>query len=445
MTHGRLNDARTSLQATRFVLLVSLVVAFVLVGASSALAITRDEVLARAQRRIDSPVPYSQSKYYAGYRTDCSGYVSMCWKTGTSWNTRTFYKVSHTIPVSQLLPGDAMLKKGYHIRLFYGWVDDEHTQYVAYESASKIIAGTRIHSIAEDLGYGYVPTRYDRIQSSPKPTNVLKNPSFNTWAGSWSGADEQPIWWQAGNGWWDPLAVHRKDVYRTARNSLELLNPSEDPAEFSELAQTATIVPGANYRLNAWAKSAFDPAGVEVGLTYLDALDQALAESRTTGDAWGVNPGSYKMMSVLMTAPPEAVRARVTVRLAGGSTETSAGIIAGTSVLLDDISLARPQVLVGMKASRATAYSGNTVTLSGAVAPKRAIGYPAIIYVQRPGTTWKVLATKTVYASGSAGEWKGAYTFTRSMPRGTYRFKTYVPRIPGYLGATSSIVSVRLR
>jgi len=370
----------------------------------------------------------------------------MCWKTGTSWNTRTFYKVTHRIAVKDLRPGDAMLKAGYHIRLFYGWVDEAHTQYVAYESANKIIAGTRIHSISEDLGYGYVPVRYDRIQSSPTPTNVLKNPSFNTWAGSWSGAAEQPIWWQpTGDSWWDPVALHRKSVYRTARHSLQLLNPSEDPAEFTELAQTATIVPGANYRLNAWARTAFDPAGVELGLTYLDAYDQNLAEARTTGDAWGVNPTSFKMMSVLMTAPPEAVRARVTVRLAGGSTETSAGAVPGTSVLLDDISLARPQVLVGMKASRTLAYNGNTVALSGSVSPKRAVGSPAIVYVQRPGSAWKVLATKTVYPSGSAGAWSASFKFTRSMPRGTYRFKTYVPRIPGYLGATSSIVSVRLR
>ena len=116
-------------------------------GPASALAISRDSVLSRAQGWVDKPVPYSQSKYHAGYRTDCSGYVSMCWSTGTSWSTSSFHAVTHKIAVSQLKPGDAMLKKGYHIRLFYGWADDAHTAYVAYE-ANTVVAVCRVHSLA---------------------------------------------------------------------------------------------------------------------------------------------------------------------------------------------------------------------------------------------------------------------------------------------------------
>jgi len=140
---------------------------FAAFSATSAQAITRTDVLVRAQKRIDSPVPYSQTKYYAGYRTDCSGYVSSCWGTGTSWSTSSFYKVSHTIKSSQLLPGDAMLKKGYHVRLFYAWLDDAHTQYVAYESAYGQVAGCRVHSMAEDLNFGFVPNRYDNRPDNP--------------------------------------------------------------------------------------------------------------------------------------------------------------------------------------------------------------------------------------------------------------------------------------
>ena len=116
--------------------LTALAVVFTLVSVADAQAITRDEVLSRAQRRVDAPVKYSQSKYYAGYRTDCSGYVSSAWKTGTSWATRSFHLVTHRIPVSSLKPGDALLKKGYHIRLFYGWLDEERTQYVEIGRAS---------------------------------------------------------------------------------------------------------------------------------------------------------------------------------------------------------------------------------------------------------------------------------------------------------------------
>ena len=124
------HDASLPRRRTPVAFLIPLAVAFVLLGASQAFAITRATVLDRAQRRIDLPVGYSQSKYYAGYRTDCSGYVSMCWATGSSYNTRTFYQVTHRISVADLRPGDALLKKGYHIRLFYGWLDDAHTTYI---------------------------------------------------------------------------------------------------------------------------------------------------------------------------------------------------------------------------------------------------------------------------------------------------------------------------
>ena len=57
-------------------------VAALTIAPDRAAAITRNTVLSRAQVRVDAPVKYSQKKYYAGYRTDCSGYVSMAWKDG---------------------------------------------------------------------------------------------------------------------------------------------------------------------------------------------------------------------------------------------------------------------------------------------------------------------------------------------------------------------------
>jgi len=195
-SHGGAGRTTIALAA----LLAVLAVAITLVGATSASAISRDQVLARGQVRVDAPVPYSQSRYYAGYRTDCSGYVSMAWSTKTSWSTRSFHLVTHRITTSQLKPGDALLKKGTHIRMFYGWVDAAHTQYVAYETANGSYAGTRIHAIAEDLAYGYVPTRYNRITDSPKPLNALQNGSFDVWSRSWTGA-EHPVWWQSNESW----------------------------------------------------------------------------------------------------------------------------------------------------------------------------------------------------------------------------------------------------
>ena len=46
--------------------------------------ITRGEILARAESWLHPPVPYSQTAFRDGYRTDCSGYVSMAWRRSTS-------------------------------------------------------------------------------------------------------------------------------------------------------------------------------------------------------------------------------------------------------------------------------------------------------------------------------------------------------------------------
>ena len=87
---------------------------------SGACSASRDEILsgtsalrAQAIERgfgwLDANVPYSQSKSHAGYRTDCSGFVSMCWELGTSTTTSALVSTStHASKLSswdQLLPG----------------------------------------------------------------------------------------------------------------------------------------------------------------------------------------------------------------------------------------------------------------------------------------------------------------------------------------------------
>jgi len=427
-------------------LCIPLALSVTVLGATSAAAITRNEVLARGQKWVDSPVSYSQTKNHAGYRTDCSGYVSMCWGTGTSWSTRSFGTVSRRVAVSQLKPGDALLKKGYHVRLFYGWIDDAHTQYASFESSNGKVAECRIHSIAEDLEFGYVPVRYNRVTDSPMPRNVLQNGSFNLWGSSWGNRADQPIFWQAGRSRWQTLAMRRQDTYRSTRNSLQLVNPSVDPASYTELSQSAPVIPNAWYRLSAYAKTDFDPRGLELRLAYLDAAGQPVAETVTTGDASGVNGASFRRMSVLLATPPGAVKALVTVRLAGAITTSTAGIpVPGTSATLDDFSLSRPQVSATIKTSAKTVRTGKTIRLSGTITPKSATAVRAVVYVQVPGKKWKKLSTARVYASGSAAAWKSTFKFKRGMRKGTYRFKTTVPSFPGYLGSTTSVVSVKLK
>jgi hypothetical protein len=429
----------------RVSLLLAAVVVLVLIGAGSSFAISRDTVLARAQAWVDHPVPYSQAKHHGGYRTDCSGFVSMCWATGTSWSTRSFHVVTRRIRADQLMPGDALLHAGHHIQLFYGWVDDARTTYVCYEQTGPSTKSS-IKSIAEDVARGFVPTRYDHIAGSPASRNLLRNGSFDVWAHSWGDPAGQPVWWDTGERVWQQPSpvVHRQDVYRSARNSLELTNPSPDPRAVTQISQTVTITAETTYTLSAWAKTA-DPAGLEMRISYLDGTGRPLAGSRTTGDAYGVDDSAFKQMAALVVTPSDAARAIVTLQLGGGSSVVGTATVPGTSAVLDSIALVRPHATIGIKTSAATSRIGRTVTLSGSVTPTASIGATIAVSVQAPGKGWTAVPSPTVSASGGSAVWRSTYVFKRGMRTGVYRFKATAPAFGSWLGADSSVVSVRVR
>ncbi|MGA8117040.1 MAG: hypothetical protein WCA46_25670 [Actinocatenispora sp.] len=126
------------------------------VGAASTVApsIGRSEVLARAQSWIDAGgYPYSQSDYTPdGWRTDCSGYVSMAWNVGFDVNGGTntvgLLDYSTRIDKEQLQPGDILLDANgtnvtRHVVLFEKWADDAHNSYWAYEQSGSGDIGTK--------------------------------------------------------------------------------------------------------------------------------------------------------------------------------------------------------------------------------------------------------------------------------------------------------------
>eukprot|EP01117_Protostelium_nocturnum_P001814 TRINITY_DN1228_c0_g1_i1.p1 TRINITY_DN1228_c0_g1~~TRINITY_DN1228_c0_g1_i1.p1 ORF type:complete len:151 (+),score=40.63 TRINITY_DN1228_c0_g1_i1:234-686(+) len=114
----------------KFFLLLAL--AFVCVG-----AISRKEIMARAQVWVDQHIPYSQSKTHDGWRTDCSGFVSMCWKLNKpGLTTRTLPGVSYSISKEELKPGDCLLNPGDHVILFGGWENESKTHYYAFEEVN---------------------------------------------------------------------------------------------------------------------------------------------------------------------------------------------------------------------------------------------------------------------------------------------------------------------
>ena len=102
---------------------------------SSAGAITRAELLSRASSWIKRRVPYSQHGYHAGYRRNCSGFVSMAWKLDTSYSSRTIGSKARRVSILALKPGDAVLTSG-HVALFAGWKNRARREYIAVEQTT---------------------------------------------------------------------------------------------------------------------------------------------------------------------------------------------------------------------------------------------------------------------------------------------------------------------
>jgi len=92
----------------------------------------RSTMISRAQVWVDNHVPYSQSGSYGGYRTDCSGYVSMAWEAAKpGYTTFTMHEIAHPITRGELQPGDVLLCASEHVVIFGGWSGSTH--YVAFE------------------------------------------------------------------------------------------------------------------------------------------------------------------------------------------------------------------------------------------------------------------------------------------------------------------------
>ncbi|HCG98542.1 MAG TPA: hypothetical protein DE036_01670 [Actinobacteria bacterium] len=117
-------------------LLLAMLITIALMG-SSASAVTRSEVMDRAESWTKSSVSYSQTRTFRGYRTDCSGFVSYALalnKPGQT--TNSLAKTTRAVKKRDLEPGDIIVAKGVHVVLFGGWANKEQTKYVAYEQAS---------------------------------------------------------------------------------------------------------------------------------------------------------------------------------------------------------------------------------------------------------------------------------------------------------------------
>ncbi|APU16434.1 MULTISPECIES: hypothetical protein [Actinoalloteichus] len=141
--------------------------------------ISREEIMARGRTWVDAGVPYSMSRWHEGYRTDCSGFVSLAWNTGASYTTRTIYQVSHEITKDELLPGDALNWRHWqgdgqigHIRLFGGWLDDARSRYWVYEQTPP--RATYNEYTWSQTQATYQPIRFDFVAEGPPPAQNLR-------------------------------------------------------------------------------------------------------------------------------------------------------------------------------------------------------------------------------------------------------------------------------
>lgn len=133
-------------------------------------AISRSEVLSRAQNWINRGIWYSESNYATdiqgkSYRTDCSGFVSMAWHLQNSEVTWTLPNFATKLSsYDQLQPGDMIDHTSTHVVLFVRWADSAHTSAVIDEEAH---TGTKARQITYSRSYlssnGFVPYRYNHI------------------------------------------------------------------------------------------------------------------------------------------------------------------------------------------------------------------------------------------------------------------------------------------
>ena len=145
------------------IVLASLLVASLGFTPAPAAAITRSQVLTRAHSWVAKRVIYSQRARYAGYRRDCSGFVSMAWHLKTSYTSRSIHVVARRVPLSKLRPGDAVHTPG-HVAIFVRWKNKAKHTYVAMEESRR--GRPAMHHV-RSLGRRATALRYRRIVETP--------------------------------------------------------------------------------------------------------------------------------------------------------------------------------------------------------------------------------------------------------------------------------------
>ncbi|WP_441247641.1 hypothetical protein [Kitasatospora sp. McL0602] len=147
------------------------------------MTITRATIIQRARTWVDIGLKYNQAGSHAGYRTDCSGYVSMCWQLDRSDDTTGFVPSGEAVFITKaaLRAGDALLNDAPgndgHIALFESWDDSSQDSYTGYEFSG---SGVHHRSIPYPYfsGHGtFLPVRGTKTVDSPEGGPVPPPPN----------------------------------------------------------------------------------------------------------------------------------------------------------------------------------------------------------------------------------------------------------------------------
>ncbi len=145
---------------------------------NSVYAIERQQIRDRANYWVEMEVPYSQTSYYDGYRTDCAGFVSYAWEVKfnngqpRSLLTNDFPYFADKINKDELSTGDIMLEVNTHVVIFDKWDDHSRSYYWAFEMTNPRAMYRRI-PYPYWPGYGnFEPYRYKLTADDPTPTPI---------------------------------------------------------------------------------------------------------------------------------------------------------------------------------------------------------------------------------------------------------------------------------
>ncbi|MDH2425304.1 hypothetical protein [Sphaerisporangium sp. TRM90804] len=166
--------------------------------AAAAAPITRSQMIAKAKTwnpGTAKRIPYSQTKTHGGYRTDCSGYVSMALGLGKPGPiTVGLAKSTYTrrIQMSELRRGDLVIdaigsNTTRHVVIFDKWANSAHSSYYAYEQRGGYGTDYRTRTYGLSSGSEYKAYRALNIrEDAPVPPPTVTRAQVIARAKTWN-------------------------------------------------------------------------------------------------------------------------------------------------------------------------------------------------------------------------------------------------------------------